>query len=202
MGQADFSFFYSRNKDMIEYIFGIYPDPITGEFGYGFRSSNLENSEVYGAETEFMLNGNFGRFNINFGGGYTYIHPLDIKKTGNQSDENYLKYRRKHTAKLTIAASLKKFEWGFNSFFKSKILNIDDVFLNPVTREDLLPGFYEYWIVDNTAKLIADFYLAYRITNQLKFSIGIKNLGNIEYMGRPGDMMPQRFYSFQLSGRF
>jgi iron complex outermembrane receptor protein len=202
IGQADVCAFYSENTDMIEYVFGLYPDPITQVFDLGFRSSNIENSRVYGAETEFLLNRNFGKINLKFGGGYTYIYPVEFNTVNNQSTEIYLKYRKKHSGKFYIGSSFKKFEIGFNAYLKSKTLNIDDVFLNPITREGLLPGFYDYWSVNNKGSFVLDGFLSYRITDNIKFSFSVKNIGNVEYMGRPGDIQPQRFYSFQLSGRF
>ena len=38
---------------MIEYLFGNYPDPVTGIFGYGFLATNVEDARVYGSEIEF-----------------------------------------------------------------------------------------------------------------------------------------------------
>ena len=97
---------------------------------------------------------------------------------------------------------MKKFELGINSFYKSEVLNIDDVFLNPLTRESLLPGFYDYWLNNNKGYVLADVFLSFKLNENIKLSSGIKNIGNTEYMDRPGNIMPQRFYSLQLSGRF
>ena len=33
-------------------------------------------------------------------------------------------------------------------------------------------------------------------------AIAVKNITNTEYMGRPGDIRPQRNYILRLSGRF
>ncbi len=199
LGKLDVAFFYSENTDMIEYVFGIYPDPITEELNFGFKSSNIENSKIYGGETEFLLHKNLNNLHFNFGGGYTYIYPIE---TNNTNEIIYLKYRRKHTAKLFLSTNFKNFEAGVNTYYKSKVLNIDNVFLNPLTREGLLPGFYDYWMTNNTAYFLLDVFLAYRMKKNLKLSIAIKNAGNTEYMDRPGNIMPQRFYSLQLSGRY
>ena len=43
-------------------------------------------------------------------------------------------------------------------------LNIDDVFLNPATREEILPGFYDYWLENNTAYFLMDGNVGYRLT--------------------------------------
>ena len=201
-GQVDFAFFYSENKDMIEYIFGLYPDIVTGIFDYGFKATNIENSRVYGVETEFGVSRTLGDFGFTATGGYTYIYPVSFNKVTNMSTGKYLKYRRKHSAKLDIVTSYKKTEIGLTLYAKSKILNIDDVFLNEMTRESILPGFYDYWNADNKAYLTADLNVGYNFNQKLNLSLSIKNLTNKEYMGRPGDIMPQRSFSLRFSGKF
>ena len=53
----------SQSINMIEYLFGNYPDPVTGIFGYGFLATNVEDARVYGSEIEFDLSRMFGKFN-------------------------------------------------------------------------------------------------------------------------------------------
>ncbi|MDX2414422.1 MAG: hypothetical protein QNK33_04465, partial [Bacteroidales bacterium] len=76
------------------------------------------------------------------------------------------------------------------------------VFINENSREDFLPGFYEYWLENNNAFALIDLNIAYRIAKAYNISFVIKNAGNTEYMGRPGDIQPHRYYSLQLSGTF
>ena len=201
-GQADVSVFMSQNIDMIEYIFGNYPDPVTGDFGYGFLATNIEESRVYGTETEFSLNRMLGKFNTQLTGGYTFIYPVEFNTVTHHNTDTYLKYRRKHSALLGLNTSYKKFELGINLFAKSKILRIDDVFLNPLTREQILPGFYDYWQTHNTGYFAMDIHFGYMVSRVLNLSLTVKNLTNTEYMGRPGDIQPQRNYSIRLSGDF
>ncbi len=84
---------------------------------------------------------------------------------------------------------------------RSKILNIDDVFLAPDSREILLPGFYDYWLADNKGYILTDGSFGYKINNKFTLSLTVKNLTNIEYMGRPGDIQPQRNFSIRFSGK-
>jgi outer membrane cobalamin receptor len=201
-GQADISVFISQNINMIEYVFGNYPDPVTGTFGYGFLATNVENSRVYGSELEFSLNRKFGEVNTTLTGGYTYIYPVEFNQVTNKNTDTYLKYRRKHSALLSLNTAYKKFDIGLNFFAKSKILRIDDVFLNELTREEILPGFYDYWQTHNTGYFMMDGNIGYRISNMLTLSFAVKNITNTEYMGRPGDIQPQRNYSIRLAGIF
>jgi outer membrane cobalamin receptor len=201
-GQADISGFMSQNINMIEYLFGNYPDPVTGIFDYGFLATNVEYSRVYGAELEFSLNRIFGKFNTTLTGGYTFIYPVEFNQATHKNTDIYLKYRRKHSALLNLNTTFKRYDLGLNLFAKSKILRIDDVFLNELTREQILPGFYDYWQDHNTGYFMVDGNAGYRISNVLTLSVAVKNITNTEYMGRPGDIQPQRNYSIRLAGNF
>ena len=201
-GTADLSLFFSQNSNLIEYVFGSYPDPVTGISGVGFRADNLEQSRIYGSEVEFLLNRNFGDLRMALGGGYTYIYPVEFNSFTGKNSGIYLKYRRKHSAKISLNTDWKKIELNLNIYARSKILNIDDVFVNPATREQILPGFFGYWTDHNTGYLLIDVSLGYSLYKWLGLSIAVKNMTNTEYMGRPGDIQPQRNFSLRISGKF
>ncbi len=201
-GVLDLALFYSRNIDMIEYIFGIYPDPGKETFSYGFKASNMEASRVYGCEVQYSLTRNVGRFRNTLSGGYVFMYPVEFNKVTGKNTGVMLKYRRKHSATVNFNTSYEKFDFGIGLYLKSKILNIDDVFVNPLTRESLLPGFYDYWIRNNNGYFLADVNLGYALTPKYNLSFVVKNLTNTEYMGRPGDIQPQRSFSLRFSGNF
>ena len=201
-GQADLSFFILQNKNLIEYPFGSYPDPITGITGLGFRADNIEQARVYGYEIEFSLNRTQGNFNTAITGGYTYTYPVEFNQITGKNTDTYLKYRRKHSAKISLNSSFKKFDLGLNFYAKSKILNIDNVFLDESTRESILPGFYAYWLDKNRGYFLVDGNVGFMLSKYLNLSLAVKNITNTEYMGRPGDIQPQRNYSLRLSARF
>jgi outer membrane cobalamin receptor len=201
-GQADISFFLSENSNLIEYPFGTYPDPVTGISGLGFRADNVEQSRVSGYEIEFILNREIGDFNTSVSGGYTYIYPVELNQMTHKNTDIYLKYRRKHSGKISFNSSWKKFDLGISLIAKSKILRIDDVFLNELTRESILPGFFGYWTGHNTGYFLMDGNLGYILNKILTLSVAVKNITNTEYMGRPGDIQPQRNFSLRLSGKF
>ena len=127
---------------------------------------------------------------------------MEFNQATHKNTDTYLKYRRKHSAKISFTSSYKKFDLGINLFAKSKILSIDDVFLNELTRERILPGFYGYWLGHNTGYFLADGDIGYKINTLLNLSLVIKNITNTEYMGRPGDIQPIRNFSLRLSGKF
>ena len=201
-GEGDLSFFFSQNRDMIEYIFGLHYDPLRDISAIGFKATNVEQSRVYGAELGVLLNRSFGNLDMTVTGGYTYVYPVEFNSYTGQNSDIFLKYRRKHTAKMAITALFRRFEAGIDMFARSKTLNIDDVFLNSETRESILPGFYDYWQENNKGYFLMDGSLGYKLNNPLTVSVAIKNITNTEYMGRPGDIQPQRNYSIRLSGKF
>jgi outer membrane receptor protein involved in Fe transport len=199
-GLVDLAVFYGENKDMIEYVFGVYTDPYTGAFDMGFRARNIEYSRVYGTEIEFRLTNSYGRFNNNISGGYVYMYPVEFNPLTKKNTGVLLKFRRHHSARIGLTTAVGAFEAGLDLFVRSRILNIDDVFLNPLTRETILPGFYDYWQENNTGHFLGDLTLGYNFHPRYKVSLAIKNLTNAEYMGRPGDIQPHRNISIRLSG--
>jgi iron complex outermembrane receptor protein len=195
-GQADLSFFMSQNKDMIEYFLATYEGQV------GFRATNIEQSRVYGGEFELILNGSFGNIEMMLNGGYTFTHPVEYNAITNRSTGDFLKYRRKHSGKMAVSASWKRIESEVSLYARSKILRIDSFFLNQETGEVILPGFPAYWKEHNTGYFLMDVSAGYRLNDIFTISAAVKNLTNTEYMGRPGDIQPQRNYSLRLSARF
>ncbi|HEX2969578.1 MAG TPA: TonB-dependent receptor [Bacteroidales bacterium] len=200
-GQADVAFFVSQNRDLIEYVFGYYQDILTGIYDFGFRASNVEQSGISGIETEIELTGTTGNLRYYINGGYTYINPVEINSTGKSSGK-YLKYRRKHSLKLSVGADFYKLQAGFSLFYRSSILAIDDVFTNELTRERILPGFYDYWLKNNNGYFLIDGNIGINFTKNYSLSFVVKNITNTEYMGRPGDIQPQRSFSLRFEGKY
>lgn len=195
-GQADLALFFSQNKNLIEYNLGFFPE------GIGFQAVNVEQSRIYGSEIEFLVARSSEKTTMTVSGGYTFIYPVEYNDYTNKNTDIYLKYRRKHSAKITVAVNWSRFETNLSFFARSKILNIDEVFLSPLTREQILPGFYDYWQDNNTGYFLMDAGAGYKITRMLSLSLTVKNITNSEYMGRPGDIQPVRNISLRISGNF
>ena len=102
-------------------------------------------------------------------------------------------------------SSYKKFDLGLSFYAKSKILNIDNVFLDEATRDkDSCRIFTAYWLLKKNR---ADTFPLTEISDlcsskYLNLSLAVKNITNTEYMGRPGDIQPQRNFSLRLSAKF
>jgi outer membrane cobalamin receptor len=199
-GQTDFSLFMSQNTNMIEYYLAIYTDPETGLPTTGFKATNIEQSRIYGGELEFILDGSIRTVNVTLNGGYTFTYPVEFDTYTHKNKGVFLKYRRKHSGKLSINTAWRKFEAGINMYAKSKILRIDDFFLNETTGEAILPGFPGYWADHNTGYFLLDGTIGYKFNDRFTLSFAVKNMTNTEYMGRPGDIQPQRSYSLRFTG--
>jgi outer membrane cobalamin receptor len=192
-GQADLSVFMLQNTNLIEYKFGAYTE------GVGFRAeNNPRQARVYGSEIEFLLSGVFGRVSTEVSGGYTFMYPVEFDIYLQENTDTFLKYRRMHSVKMSSVTTWKKFSLGINFYVNSKILSIDDVFLNT----PILIGFDEYWPEHNKGYAVVDGMFGYQLNDNLSLSFAMKNLTNTEYMGRPGDIQPQRNVSLRLTGKF
>ncbi len=190
-GQADLSVFFLQNSDLIEFMFGMYPE------GLGFMATNVEHSRVYGSEIEFLLSRSIGSVSTTLSGGYTFMYPIEFNSLTNKNTNTYLKYRRKHSGIISCNTLWKKLDAGLSFYFRSKILNIDDVFLNT----SIIPGFSEYWPSHNKGYCLLDGTLGYKINDKFIISLAVKNLTNTVYMGRPADIQPQRNFSLRFSGK-
>lgn len=197
---VDLAFFYTQNKDLIEYVFGIYPLPGNQEYDFGFRAANIEYSRVYGTELDILLHFSTGRLSNTLGGGYVFMYPVEYDPRSMKNTGVFLKFRRKHALTLNLNSSFGHWDFGLHLSAKSRILNIDDVFLLEMTREQVLPGFYDYWLQNNNGHFVGDLSLGYSFSKHYRFSLAIKNLLNEEYMGRPGDIQPHRNFSIRFTG--
>lgn len=200
-GQADISLFMSQNIDMIEYFLAVYPDPVSGLPVTGFKATNIEQSRIYGGEAEFVINGSIGSVNTTLNAGYTYTYPVEFDTYTNRNKGVYLKYRRMHSGKLNANFVWRKLESGISFYSKSKILRIDDFFLNETTGEAILPGFPGYWDGHNKGYVLLDGTVGWKFNDRYSLSFVVKNFTNTEYMGRPGDIQPQRSFSLRFTGK-
>ncbi len=198
-GQADLAAFLTRNRNMVEFIFGIYPDPITGIYGTGFRADNLEASRVSGLEADIVLADNQSRFGHIITLNYVLMNPQELNPETGQPTGLKLKYRRTHALKLGLDGKLGKWQAGTDVIVRSKMLRVDEVFLQSLQGRYILPGFPEYWATHNTGHMVVDVRLSYAITEWVNLSAVVKNFTNHEYMGRPGDVQPPRWFSLRLS---
>ncbi len=195
-GFLDIAAFTTEYQDMMEFSFGGNPaQPVTG-----FQSTNIDDTRINGAEISFMGQGELFGLPTTMLAGYTYINPQyqnfdSLKVANSTSDQNVLKYRFRHTAKMDIESTIKKkVSIGVSLQYNSKMEALDSYFydlgkfLLPDAlgdqREDLL-GVKDYRDNYDNGSLVLDLRLAYNITEQARISFILKNATNKAYTVRP-----------------
>lgn len=203
-GFFDVAYFWSEYQDMLEFTFGRYGDFVPPTFGFGFKSVNIGNTKITGIDIGLNGDGRIGRLPVTLFCGYTYIDPIQLdfdpaKDTlKNSANYNILKYRYKHLFKGDIEFNPGNFMIGLSSRYNSFMENIDAVFESDAT----IPGVKDYREKHYYGDWVFDFRIGYRVTQNFRFTVIVRNLFNHEYMGRPADMQPPRNYTLQLNMRF
>ncbi|MEE9463635.1 MAG: TonB-dependent receptor [Bacteroidales bacterium] len=206
-GYIDLAAFWTQYHDMIEFNFGVYkPDSIdeaTLEH-VGFKALNVGNARITGFETTLVGAGKLYILPLTIMAGYTYINPIDLNVgvAGDTTENQYLKYRFKHSVKGDIEISPGRFTLGYTIIYNSRMENIDEVFLSPIIGELILPGFPDYWAEQNNGYTIMNARVLYDVADFMNVGLILRNISNKEYMGRPGDIRPPRNFTFQLTFRF
>lgn len=197
-GFLDIAAFWSEYNDMMEFVFGFYGPPLPPFFGAGFRSENVGNTRIRGFELSANIQGDCGKIQWQFYGGYTFIDPISkdfnaaLDTLRNSANYNILKYRYEHLARLALTLNYSIFEYGISMRYNSFMENIDAVF------ESQISGVERFRERNNSGDHVFDTYLKANATEELSFSFVVKNLLNREYMGRPADIQPPRIFELQV----
>ncbi len=218
-GYIDLAGFWTEYKDMMEFNLDYYfPEWLTNPtfFDYldyfGAKSVNVGHTRITGFELTMTGTGTIGKdLEITLLGGYNYIHPVNLNNdslytsTFSDSGTNILKYRWEHVAKGDIQIDYKCFSFGISLRYNSFMKNIDRRFEDRLMYDFLptydlyiLPGLKEYREEHNTGDLVFDARIGWEITNGSKLNFVVNNLFNLEYMSRPGDMLPPRNSAVQV----
>jgi len=208
-GFADLALFWTEYRNMIEFTFGVYPpnpDDIPTLDDVGFKALNIGTARISGIEGSLSAQGKTGPVGLQISAGYTYMNPVDPSLLDSAElvnrEGHILKYRRRHLLKGDLEASLGKIFAGINLQYNSKMINVDDVFLDPFTGNLLLPGFPQYWADHATGYALLDFRTGWNITESVRVMALLKNALNVEYLGRPGDLGQPRNITLQLRLEF
>ena len=192
-GYLDASFFYQRYRDMTEFTLVIDP-------ALGFQSQNIGNTTIKGYELSLVGKAHIGPVPIRLFGGYTYIDPIyddfnEILQISSTSEENVLKYRTKHNAKVDIEASYFGISLGLAYNRTSHMLAIDSPF------ELLgLPQIGAYRTINNQGYSILNLRASYEFES-FKVSFLIDNFNNVEYTQRPGKLEAPKSISMRVDYR-
>jgi iron complex outermembrane receptor protein len=204
-GYGDMALYWTEYSEMIEFTFGFYPpdpDDIPTFDDVGFKALNIGTARISGLDCSLSLTGKAGPSELRFTGGYTYMNPIDPSLLDSteivEVDGHILKYRRKHLLKLDLEADIWKLFGGLNFQYYSRMINVDEVFLDPLIGNILLPGFPAYWEENEPSYCLVDLRMGWNITEMIRITAILRNAFNVEYLGRPGDIGRPRNLSLQL----
>lgn len=208
-GFADLALFWTEYSNMIEFTFGVYtpdPDDIPTFDDVGFKALNIGTARINGLEGTLSAAGKAGPMGMQFSAGYTLMNPVDPSLLDSAEAVNreghVLKYRRRHLLKADVEASVWKIFAGINLQYNSRMINVDEVFLDPFIGNLLLPGFPQYWQDHATGYTLLDFRLGWNLAEMFRITVLLKNALNAEYLGRPGDIGQPRNIALQLHLNF
>lgn len=208
-GFVDLALFWTEYDHMIEYTFGAYPPDsveIPGLEHVGFKALNITDARINGVEISFSGMGSLGPVTMDLSGGYTLMNPVDlqvIRESGKLDDESHvLKYRRRHLVKTDLELGYWKLFAGVNAQFNSRMIRVDEVFVDDLIGNLLLPGFPEYWEEHPSSYALLDFRLGWQVHSLIRITVVLNNALNKEYLGRPGDIGPPRNLSLQAKVSF
>jgi iron complex outermembrane receptor protein len=203
-GYADLALFWTEYENMIEYTFGAYPDDPDGIptlDDVGFKALNIGTARISGVEFSMSGIGQIGPLPFQLTGGYTFMNPVDptvIQEEGREADDAHiLKYRRRHLIKADLELDIWKLFAGVNFQYNSRMINVDQVFIDPFVGGLLQPGFPDYWLEHATGYTLTDLRLGWNITSGFRVNAILKNTFNVEFLGRPGDIGPPRSITLQ-----
>ncbi len=203
LGLIDVAVFEMRYKNMIEFLFGYYP-PDPGIFRpqyLGFKPFNTVPgySSIKGLEASVSGSGKIKNVMTSVLAGYTYLDPQykdsAFADTAKASDK-ILKYRYRHSWKVNLDFTYKKWSLGGSFIYNSAVQNIDGYLYNAV--KNLQP----YMVTHNRGYSLLDLRMAYDINPHHKLSIVVKNVLNAEVMQFPGNMAAPRLFLLQYNMRF
>ncbi len=209
IGFLDLAAFRTEYNNMIEYTFGAYPkdpDKVPTIDDIGFKALNIGTARITGLELSVSGEGRAGPLSVQTMAGYTYMNPVDpsiIEEKGKDDDESYiLKYRRRHLLKGDVEFGFRGLFAGFNFQYNSRMVNVDDVFIDPLIGNLIQPGFPKYWSNHSVGYSLLDARLGWDIKKWIRINTILRNVFNVEYLGRPGDIGPPRNFTVQMRFKF
>jgi outer membrane receptor for ferrienterochelin and colicins len=203
-------------SNMMEFTFGQWgPFVDFSNTGAGFITVNTGDTKINGFEATLSFEHKGKVVDIQGFMGYTLsntkaLEPNKIVATDSQktvltyintssnSSGNVLKYRPKHQANADIIIQYKKISLGMGLAYQSAIENIDDAFVSfPI--DIFIPGIQTSIENKQSEYLIGNMRLGYKFNDTWHLNLIGSNLGNREYVIRPGDIAAPRSFRFQVS---
>lgn len=211
----DVALFWMEYDNFITYSLGSYYVAGSKEPIIGFKPFNINKARISGLEITLFAEGNFGKLNTKFYGGYTYTYPIDLESGKDQENigtyvEDFFKsivgmdslrknallyYRNRHIARFDLEATYNKIGLGISMDYSSNFEKIEQFFgvLNVV-----VPGVADYTTVYKGSTLLFDARIFYNFNKKCTLYFIGKNITNKEYSERPGLIGPPRSLILQF----
>ncbi|MCB0642068.1 MAG: TonB-dependent receptor, partial [Phaeodactylibacter sp.] len=207
-GFVDIAGFWSEYQNMLEFS-------ISSVLPTLFQSQNVGGTIIKGGEVTIAGSGELFGLPTTFLAGYTYIDPKfaqfdtippttlrgategQTNALFSSSNDNILKYRSRHTAKLDIQSKFKNWSAGIALFYASHQEAVDAVFESIVIK-----GLREYREAHGKGYAIANVRVGYHFDEQKRITLLVKNILNTEYTVRPGLIEAPRNITLRLDYGF
>lgn len=226
MGYLDIAGFWQHYKNTIEYMFGIWKNPVNSPLisdVAGFKFLNTGNSQVIGLDISFSGMAKIGKkVDVVFMSGYNYIVPKTLSpdyvyatdsidrvftynSTSLDSSMQILKYRFLHNVKADVEFTYKKkFSIGVSAKYFSKIVNMDAIirdFEELTTQVDFIQDlkYMDFYNSHRFGNWIFDARISYNINQRHKVAVIAANILNRTYSLRPLKIEPPRTIMLQYS---
>ena len=211
-GYIDVAGFWTEYQNMMEFTFGVYDtatyEPIYNmlDFGgqlIGFQARNVGQARITGIDANITGQGDIGPISTRILAGYTYTYPIDMNTDSvylatKTNANNILKYRFFHSVKTDVEMSYNKFIIGVSYVMNGPVENIDAFFESGI----VFPGLKEYREEHNKPYHLFDVRLSYKLSDNNRITVLLKNATNAEFMVRPGDIYAPRNIAIQLRMKF
>ena len=222
LGAIDVAFFWQEYANTIEFTFGTWDKAkdIYGDdsLSRGFKYINTGATRVRGCEISLPAEGQITKeVKLSVLADYTFVLPQAIKpddiffidstlqpmsfnSSSTETENNILKYRFQHIAKIDFQLSYKSYSIGGDLRSYSNVQNIDAVFY--LFEPQMHSGIEKYRKKNNSGSIIYDARIGLDITKSFKATFVVNNLFNLSYSLRPLKIEAPRTFALRLSLNF
>ena len=128
------------------------------------------------------------------------LQPMSFNSSSTETENNILKYRFQHIAKIDFQLSYKSYSIGGDLRSYSNVQNIDAVFY--LFEPQMHSGIEKYRKKNNSGSIIYDARIGLDITKSFKATFVVNNLFNLSYSLRPLKIEAPRTFALRLSLNF
>lgn len=217
-GSFDLAIYWMEYQNMIDYTFGAFPQ-------IGFKAFNVSRARTMGFEMSIQGKGKIGPVQVNSYLSYNYSFPGNLSNAkslenvgnylqtmfsnfatplmGDIKDSTLLSFRNRHIFRGDIELEWNNISIGTTLYYTGLMERVDPNF---IIIELAQPNFITPYINSHKGIMgdfVADVRMSYQFRKYpIKVNFIIKNVGNLEYVARPGIMNPIRSFNLRVDFNF